>query len=256
MRRLGNENNPIDFLSAPWRLARYDVASKILVVESDRALIHDLEAVLHGEGFEVVIACDGIQALKAMQSERPDLVILDPKLAWLGGERVRSKPRPESPTAGEPFIVLSPKTEASERVMPLGAGADMAGTKSFDMKELLARVKALQSRSVSTGTAGIIRAGVLEMDIERWTVSVAGKPVALAAKEFGLLRMLLNAKGRVLTREVLREIAWPHAKEHRFDSRTVDVHIGRLRRKLGQAGHYIITVRGVGYRFVVLPERL
>lgn len=231
------------------------MAAKILIVENDRNVIHVLEAALHGEGFDVVVARDGIQALKAMQTERPDLVILDPMLAWLGGERVRRKPRPESPTPGEPFIVLSPKTEAAERVLPIGAGADASGSKSFDAKELLARVKALQSRSVAPGAAGIIRAGILEMDLERWTVLVEGKPVALAAKEFGLLRMLLNAKGRVLTREVLREIAWPQAKEPRFDSRTVDVHIGRLRSKLGAAGHHIITVRGVGYRLVVLPEQ-
>jgi DNA-binding response OmpR family regulator len=230
------------------------VASKILIVEENRSVIQVLEAALKGEGFEVVVAHDGIQALKAVQAERPDLVILDPTLAWLGGERVRQKPRPESPTSGEPFIVLSSKTEATERILPGRAGRDAAAARSLDVNALLARVKELQSRSGSAPPAGILRAGVLEMDLEGWTVSVEGEPVMLTAKEFGLLRMLLNAKGRVLTRDILREIVWDHG-QHQSDSRAVDVHIGRMRRKLGSAGCYIVTVRGVGYRFNVIPER-
>jgi len=111
-------------------------------------------------------------------------------------------------------------------------------------------------RAVTAIPTGILRAGTIEVDIERRTVSVEGKPLALTAKEFGVLRMLLKAKGRVLTREVLREAVWARQKEPRFDSRTVDVHVGRLRQKLGSAGRHIVTVRGVGYCFEVLPERV
>jgi DNA-binding response OmpR family regulator len=230
------------------------VAPKALIVGTDRSLIHALEAALEGEGFDVVAAHNGVEALRAMQSERPDLVILDPMLAWLGGERVRQTPRPASRTTGPPIIVLSPKTEESERIAPLDAGGDDSVTEFFDMKELLAHVKALQQRSASVGRAGILRAGVMEMDLERWTVSVEGKAVALTAREFGLLRMLVKAKGRVLTRGVLWEIVWERGMAHGLDSRTVDVHIGRLRRKLGPAGRYIVTVRGVGYRFSIAQE--
>jgi DNA-binding response OmpR family regulator len=94
----------------------------------------------------------------------------------------------------------------------------------------------------------------VEMDLESWAVTVKGRPVTLTAKEFGLLRMLLNARGRVLTRDMLRDAVWEHGGEHTYNSRTVDVHIGRLRRKLGLAGRYIMTVRGVGYRFNDMPR--
>jgi DNA-binding response OmpR family regulator len=231
------------------------VASKILIVAKNPGVTEVLETVLQGEGYDVVIAHDGIHALNVVQMESPDLVILDPDLAWLGGARVRQKPRPESPTPGEPLIVLSPKTEACERILPLPAGHDNA-TAGYDIDTLLERIKALQKRAAgAVRSTGILRAGVLEMDSERWTVSVEGEPVTLTAKEFGLLRMLLNASGRVLTRNLLREIVWGYGKHHQFDSRTVDVHIGRLRRKLGPAGHYICTVRDVGYRFNVTSKR-
>lgn len=231
------------------------MTSRVLLVEADRDLIRTLEAELRSGGFEVVIARNGVEALRAMQVERPDFVILDPTLAWLGGERIRQAPRPGSRATGPPIIVLNPGTEESERIPPLGVAAENSVTRLFDSKEVLTHVKALQRRSVSTGGGGILRAGVMEMDLERWTVSVEGKAVALTAKEFGLLRMLLHGKGRVLTRSALREVAWQGGREQDFDSRTLDVHIGRLRRKLGPAGRYILTVRGVGYRFAVPPER-
>lgn len=230
------------------------MAPKALIVEADRGLIHALEAALKSEGFEVVVAHNGVAALRAMQVERPDIVILDPMLAWLGGERIRQTPRPGSRATGPPIIALSPKSEESERIPPTGTGDDSVA-RFFDAKEVLAHVRTLQRRAVSAGSGGILRAGALEMDVGHWTVSVDGKPVSLTAKEFGLLRILLNAKGRILTRDMLRESGWERGKAHEYGSRTLDVHIGRLRRKLGPAGRYILTVRGVGYRFGVPPER-
>jgi len=231
------------------------VASRVLIVEADRDLIRTLEAELRSGGFEVVVARNGVEALRAMQAERPDFVILDPTLAWLGGERIRHAPRPGSRVTGPPIIVLHAGTEESERIPPLGVAAENSVTRLFDSKEVLRHVKALQQRSASASGGGILRAGVMEMDLERWTVAVQGRIVTLTAKEFGLLRMLFHARGRVLTRDALREVAWQGGREHGFDSRTLDVHIGRLRRKLGPAGRYILTVRGVGYRFAVPPER-
>lgn len=225
------------------------MASKALIVEIDQhGLIHALETPLRDEGFEVMIAHNGVDALRIMHRERPDIVILDPELAWLGGERIRQAPRAGTP-GGAPIIVLSPRTEDSERIPPSQDVAEDAV--SIDTGEVLSHIRALQRRAESAEHKEILRAGVLEMDLERWTVSVEGRSVMLTAKEFGVLRMLLNAKGRVLTRGVLQETVWKHAG---LDSRTVDVHIGRLRRKLGPAGNYILTVRGVGYRFSVLPE--
>jgi DNA-binding response OmpR family regulator len=231
--------------------------SKILIVEADQKLSRALETALTGEGFEVVIAHSGVEALRAVQREKPDEIILDPMLAWLGGTRVRQAARPGTPDRGEPIIVLSLKTNESRRVLPLPlyAATHESDNQFFDMSELLTSVKALQQRSVSAATEGILCAGIVEMNLESWAVTVRGQPVTLTAKEFGLLRMLLNARGRVLTREMLREVVWEHGSGHGYNSRTVDVHIGRLRRKLGLAGRYIVTVRGVGYRFNATPAR-
>jgi DNA-binding response OmpR family regulator len=231
--------------------------SKILIVEADRGLSQALEAALTGEGFEVVVARNGVEALRAVQREKPDEVILDPMLAWLGGTRVRRTARPGAPERGEPIILLSLRTNESRRVLPLPLYAgkeEAAANKFFDIDELLANVKSLQKRAHSAAPAGILRAGIVEMDLESWTVTVKGRPVTLTAKEFGLLRMLLNARGRVLTRDMLRDAVWEHGSEHTYNSRTVDVHIGRLRRKLGLAGRYIMTVRGIGYRFNDMPR--
>lgn len=232
------------------------MASKALIVEADHGVTHVLESALKSEGYEVVIVRNGVEALRAMQAEQPDLVILDPMLAWLGGARVRQHPRPGPSIAGSPIIVLDPRTDESERIPPLHAGNDNSATRLFDAKDVRMHIKALRQRAKSARPAAVLRAGVMEIDLERWTVSVEGKPVALTAKEFGLLRMLLNAKGRVLTRAILKEVVWERGKVHEFDSRTVDVHVGRLRRKLGLAGAYIVTIRGVGYRLGVMPERL
>lgn len=232
--------------------------SKILIVEADQGLSQALEAALTGEGFEVVVARNGVEALRAVQREKPDEVILDPMLAWLGGTRVRQTARPGTPDRGEPIILLSLRTNESRRVLPLPlySGKEAAtASEFFDIPELLANVKALQKRSESSAPAGALRAGIVEMDLESWAVTVKGRPVTLTAKEFGLLRMLLNARGRVLTRDMLRDVVWEHGSGHAYNSRTVDVHIGRLRRKLGLAGRYIVTVRGVGYRFNIMSPR-
>jgi DNA-binding response OmpR family regulator len=220
--------------------SRHDPAttSKILIVEDDERMIHALEATLKGEGYEVLIAQDGVEALKAMQVERPDMVILNTALPWLGSAQARRESRASQ--SGPAIIALDVKGNATEDVR---RHADDYVTKPFHAKDILARVKALRHRT----SVGVLRTGPIEMDLEHGTVRVGGRVVALTGKEFNLLRRLLEAKGRILTRNVLREIVWEHASDH-FETRTVDVHIGRLRQKLGAAGRYVITVRGMGYR--------
>lgn len=209
--------------------------SKALIVETDATAINILETQLRDEGFDVVVAHDGVEALRAMRNDRPDVVILNPALIWLGEEEDHpAKPGEQAP--GLPVIVWNKGAGDRQVQAPLG----------FNAREVVAQVKALQRRLAPDGSGAVLRAGVLEIDLERWTVSVEGRPVALTAKEFALLQMLINAKGRVLTREMLHEMVW---RRDGYGSRTVDVHVGRLRRKLGPAGRYIITVRGVGYRF-------
>jgi DNA-binding response OmpR family regulator len=221
------------------------VTAKILIVEDDERLIRTLEATLKGEGFEVIVAHDGIEALRAMQVERPDVVLVNARLPWLREAQPRQE-KPAAPqTAGPAVVVVSGKDEASERARALATGADDYVAVPFEAKDLLGRIKVARQRKTSSG---MLRAGPMEMDLIHGTVAVEGRHIALSAKEFELLRKLLEARGRVVTRAALRETVWEHDDAHRPDTRTVDVHIGRLRRKLGSAGRYIITVRGTGYR--------
>lgn len=225
--------------------------SKILVVGTERSLTTALDVALRNSGFNVVVANSGVEALTAVQNEKPDGVVLDPALAWLGGERVRQAVRPGTEVFGEPVIILNLKTRESTRILPAVTTNDSLEPAMFDIDELVAGVKTLLKNSAPVEATGIIHAGLIEMDLECWTVSVNGMKVVLTAKEFGLLRMLLKAHGRVLTRDILREIVWEDPQEQKYDSRTVDVHVGRLRRKLGKMASYVETVRGVGYRFSI-----
>lgn len=214
-------------------------ALKVLVIENDRDSIRSLETALKEEGFEVVVACSGIEALKVVQAERPDVVLLNPTLAWLGATPTGRK---NSLGTGPPVILLGATLEESEKL------------KLLPIDELIDRIKAVKRDSASARSTEVLHAGAIAMDLGRWMTSVEGQDVALTAKEFRLLRMLIEARGRVLTRQVLLESVWDHEAAQWLDTRTVDIHVVRLRRKLGFAGRYIITVRGVGYRFGVLHD--
>lgn len=227
--------------------------AKILVIGAEQSLISALDAGLKKEGFDVAVAHNGIEALKTVQKQKPDGVLLDPAMAWSGGVPVRRQPG--TPAGGEPMVLLNLKTNESKKIFPVAGGHD-GRPAAFDADELIADIKALLKRGIFAETAGVLRVGLVEMDLEGWTVAVNGKTVTLTAIEFGLLRMLLNAHGRVLTRDILRDIVWEDRQEHGYGSRAVDVHIGRLRRKLGEVAPCVETVRGVGYRFSALHERV
>lgn len=230
------------------------MASKILIVEDDPRLVRSLETALEREGFQVLSVAEGVGALAMIESDPPDFVILDLMLPRLGGIEVCQAVRANPLTAHIPIIVLSGKKEYEQRVQALNAGADDYLGKPFHMEELVARIRAVQRRSAVVPAEGVLRAGVIELDRERWTLTVEGKPVTLTPKEFGVLRALLEARGRVLTREYLLETVWGYRAAHDPDTRTVDVHVWRLRRKLGAARRYIITVRNVGYRCEIFLE--
>lgn len=229
--------------------------AKILIVGAEQSLTCVLDTGLKQEGFEVTVVHNGVDALRTVQREKPDGVVLDPAMAWLGGARVRQTVR-QGAAAGEPMVLINLKTNESVRILPVTFKGDCTGSALFDVDELVEGVKALLGHSMCIKPAGVLRAGPIELNPESWTVSVDGETVSLTAIEFGLLRLLLSANGRVLTRDVLREIVWQDRQEHRYDSRAVDVHIGRLRRKLGEAAPCVETVRGVGYRFKVLPGHI
>lgn len=223
-------------------------ALKVLIVENNQDSIRSLEIALKEDGFEVVVACNGIEALKVAQAERPDVVLLNPTLAWFGETPTDRK---TSSGAELPVILLDTALQESKKLKtPI---TEAAKSPPLRIEELIDRIKATQRDSASS--AEVIHAGAIAMDLGRWMTSVEGKDVALTAKEFRLLRMLIEARGRVLTRHVLLENVWNHEAAQWLDTRTVDIHVVRLRRKLGFSGRYIITVRGVGYRFGVLHDQ-
>lgn len=227
------------------------MAPKIVVIEDREDVVRVLKTYLEPEGFQVVTAATGEEGLRVVNREKPDLLILDLVLPGLDGLEVCRRLRRDPDTAQLPILILSGKGEATDRVTGLEVGADDYVAKPFNATEVVARVKALLRRASGSPAVRMLREGSIEVDIDRYTVSVEGRPVKLTAKEFDLLRALLEAKGRTLTRSFLLETIWGYGQAAAVESRTLDVHILALRKKLGKEGKRILTVRNVGYR--VLP---
>jgi DNA-binding response OmpR family regulator len=223
-------------------------APDVLVVEDEpdiRALIvHHLAR----DGFHCRTATTGPAALRSAQARRPDLVVLDLMLPEMDGLEVCRRLRHDPAVGAVPIIMLTAKTDEVDRVVGLEMGADDYVAKPFSPRELMARVRAVLRRSRRLETATVLGAGALRLDTERHLVTLAGAPVALAPKEFDLLRALLESRGRVLSRDYLLDRVWGYARADEIESRTVDVHVRRLRAKLGAEARRITTVKSVGYR--------
>ncbi len=227
------------------------MAEKILIVEDDANLQETIKYNLRKEGYDIVTASDGEQALAAARREKPDLLVLDVMLPKLNGFEVCRTLRKEMTV---PILMLTAKADETDKIVGLEIGADDYMTKPFSMRELLARVRAMLRRAKMAdtppaGSAGIIKAGQLEVDVARHTVSLSGKVIELTPKEFDLLAFLAGNKGLVFSREQLLENVWGY--DYAGDTRTVDVHIRWLRQKIERdAGHprYLVTVRGTGYK--------
>ena len=222
----------------------------ILVVE-DEPDIRDL-IVLHlaREGFRCRTAGSGAEALAEVRSMHPDLVVLDLMLPGLGGLDVCRRLRADPATAALPIIMLTAKADEVDRVVGLEIGADDYVVKPFSPKELVARVRAVlrRTRSPEPVRARVLRMGALTVDPDRHRVTLGDEALALTLKEFDLLQALMESAGRVLSREQLLTRVWGYAHAEEVLSRTVDVHVRRLRAKLGDEGRRIATVTGVGYR--------
>ncbi len=222
--------------------------SKILVVEDDLTLLELLSYNLRRQEYEVVTAINGSQALELAKREKPDLIILDIMLPELDGYDVCRRLRRDSSV---PILMLTCKTEEMDKVLGLEVGADDYMTKPFSLKELFARIRALLRRTQAPLLTKLIKAGNLEINLASRQVSKDGKPLSLPLKEFELLALLASNKGLVLSRNQLLEKVWSY--ECDIDTRTVDVHIRWLRQKIEanpEKPHHLITVRGVGYKFV------
>jgi two-component system, OmpR family, response regulator len=224
--------------------------ARILLVDDEQAVQTLLTYPLRKEGYEVVGAMDGQEALDLFSEERFDLVVLDIMLPKLDGIEVCRRLRTRSQV---PIIMLTAKGDEVDKIAGLEMGADDYITKPFSVREFRSRVKAALRRGGMGGQLGAnepIRAGDLEIDFERRAVALASKPVQLTYVEFEILAALAASPGRVFTREMLLEHIWGDSTYR--DPRTVDVHIRHLREKLesdAKDPEYLFTVRGVGYRF-------
>ncbi|MFO8076077.1 MAG: response regulator transcription factor [Egibacteraceae bacterium] len=224
---------------------------KILVVEDEPSLVEALEFGLAADGFEAVSATDGAEALAAFDRERPDLVLLDVMLPGMAGTEVCKHLRARSAV---PIIMLTARDSEVDKVVGLELGADDYVTKPFSMRELAARVRAVLRRGGEWDVPELgapLEASGVRIDPERYEVIARGEPVELPPKEFALLELLVRNAGRVLTREVLIDRIW--GADYVGDTKTLDVHIKRLRGRLERDPHdpaLIVTVRGVGYKLV------
>ena len=221
----------------------------ILVVEDEPDIRRLVVLHLEREGFRCRTASNGGDALREAQRAVPDLVVLDLMLPAIDGLEVCRRLRADAGTASVPIIMLTAKSGEVDRVVGLEVGADDYVVKPFSPTELVARVRAVLRRVQPDPERRVLSAGPLALDPARHVVTLRGRPLGLTPKEFDLLHALLEAAGRVLSREHLLNRVWGYARADEIESRTVDVHIRRLRAKLGDVGSRIATVKSVGYRF-------
>jgi len=223
------------------------VARKILVIEDERDILDLVRHYLEKEGFRTRTAADGGSGLTAARQERPDLIVLDLMLPGMDGLDLCKKLRADPATALTPVIMLTAKADETDRIVGLELGADDYLTKPFSPKELVARVKALLRRAEQRDApAQPYTYGALCLDTARHEVRVGAKEVTLTAKEFGLLEQLLRNRGRVLTRDALLNSVWGY--DYHGTTRTVDVHIRRLKQKLPLLTGAILPIKSLGYK--------
>jgi len=227
-------------------------SKKILVVEDEKDILQLVTLYLEKEGYRVSTATTGPEGLRAARSEHPDLLILDLMLPEMDGLEVCKRLRTEQETATLPIIMLTAKAEESDTVIGLELGADDYVTKPFSPKALVARVKALLRRVERAQDEAPSRSvyGPLVLDRSRHEVKANGKEITLTAKEFGLLDYMLRHPGRVLTREVLLNAVWGY--EYYGTTRTIDVHVRRLKQKIPFLNDAIVSIKSLGYK---LKER-
>ncbi|MGH2776473.1 MAG: response regulator transcription factor [Actinomycetota bacterium] len=223
---------------------------QILLIEDEEGFGEALEYQLQREGFEVSRYTDGSVGLERFKTAGADLVLLDLMLPGMGGEDICKEIRRASSV---PIIMLTARDTEIDKVLGLELGADDYVTKPFSSRELLARIKAVLRRSSTdaAGADGILEGGGVRLDPDRFEVTVRGDQVHLPRKEFELLELLMENSGRVLTRETLIDRIW--GPDYFGDTRTLDVHIKRLRAKCEEDPHtptHLLTIRGLGYKFV------
>ena len=229
-----------------------DHRTRVLVVEDESAIVDAVAYALELEGFQVASAAGGREGLEAARRLNPAVVILDVMLPGMSGLDVCRQLRRESDV---PIIMLTAKEGEADKVAGLELGADDYMTKPFSMRELVARVRAQVRRAAKSGAFAdsneVLRGGPIELDVDAHEVRVAGEQVQVRPKEFDLLESLMRRRGRLATREILIDEVW--GPDYFGATKTLDVHIKRLRQKLEAdpaRPTHIVTVRGLGYKFV------
>ena len=217
--------------------------TKILVVDDDREIVGAIAALLELEGYTVLRAYDGLEALDALHTHDVQLMILDVMMPRMDGLSATMQIRKEK---NVPILLLSAKTEDADKIAGLAIGADDYIVKPFSPREVVSRIKAVLRRTSKPDVSETLVCGNVALNIKGHSVTVDGKPVELTLKEFELLKLLMQNPGVVLNRDTLLGSIWGY--DFDGETRTVDVHIRTLRCKLGEKGDIIETVRGVGYK--------
>ena len=228
------------------------MTTTILIVEDEESLADPLAFLLRKEGFEVIIAGDGPTALVEFERNEIDIVLLDLMLPGMSGTDVCKQLRL---TSSVPVIMVTARDSEIDKVVGLELGADDYVTKPYSSRELIARIRAVLRRGADTEALAdeeeqVLEGGRVRLDVERHTVTVAGEPVPMPLKEFDLLEYLLRNAGRVLTRGQLIDRIW--GADYVGDTKTLDVHVKRLRSKIEEEPsrpRHLVTVRGLGYKF-------
>jgi two-component system alkaline phosphatase synthesis response regulator PhoP len=218
----------------------------IFCVEDDSGIRELMIYALNSAGFKAKGFVDGKEFFESLKNELPQLVMLDIMLPGEDGIAILKRLKDNTATADIPVIMATAKGTEYDKVMGLDLGADDYLAKPFGMMEMVSRVKAVLRRTMPKEDTRVLRVGCLELNMGEHTVFVDGERVGFTLKEYELLRLFMDNLGRVFTREQLLQSIW--GAEYVGETRTVDVHIGTLRAKLGGCGEYIETVRGVGYR--------
>lgn len=225
---------------------------KILIVDDEEHIVELLDFNLKNAGYETFIATDGNEAVKTAKEEKPNLILLDLMLPGIDGFDVCKEIKKDNDMKNTSIIMLTAKGEELDKILGLELGADDYITKPFSVRELLARVKAVLRRTAvfNAEESDVYESKSLKVDFERHEVIINGEKVDLTLKEFELLQILIKNKGKILKREMLLDKIWGY--EYIGETRTVDVHIRYLRKKIEEDDRnpkFIETIRGVGYRF-------
>jgi two-component system, OmpR family, alkaline phosphatase synthesis response regulator PhoP len=225
---------------------------RILIIEDDRDIADLVRRYLEKAGFSVEVSVSGRDGMDALTARPPDLLVLDLMLPHMSGAEICHAARANPATALIPIIMLTARSEEAERIAGLEIGADDYIAKPFSPNELVARVRALLRRTARVSTASAtISYGDIVVDTERHTVEARGESISLTAKEFLLLNYLLTHRGRVLSRDLLLTDVWGY--KYTGGTRTVDVHVRRLREKLPELEQALVTVKQFGYKLLEVP---